>query len=97
MPAQESATTTAAGTGAKRHASTRKAALIAAMTASLALGGCLPTTGLFLATDPADPTVPVAPVSYRSTVAPYTSVRPVSPTGWRQRNDSVAPSSKSTD
>jgi hypothetical protein len=72
----------------------RPVALAAATTATLALGGCLPVTAPLRA-DPADPTVPVAPASYRSTVAPYTSMRPVSPSAWRQRNDDVSPSSKS--
>ncbi len=72
----------------------RPVALAAATTATLALGGCLPVTAPLRA-DPADPTVPVAPVGYRSTVAPYISMRPVSPSAWRQRNDDVSPSSKS--
>jgi hypothetical protein len=48
-----------------------------------------------LGADPADPGVPVPKVGYRSVVAPYTPMRPVSPSEWRQRNDRVAPSSKS--
>ncbi len=72
----------------------RPVALAAATTATLALGGCLPVTAPLRA-DPADPAIPVAPVTYRSTVAPYTSMRPVSPSAWRQRNDDVSPLSKS--
>jgi len=72
----------------------RKRAFAAAAAGTLALGGCLPVT-VPMRADPADPTVPVAPVSYRSTVAPYASMRPVSPSGWRQRNDDVSPASKS--
>lgn len=45
--------------------------------------------------DPADPQAKVAAVGYRSTVTPYTSLRPTVPSSWRQQNDSVAPSSKS--
>lgn len=45
--------------------------------------------------DPADPQAKVAAVGYRSTVAPYTSLRPTVPSSWRQLNDSVAPSPKS--
>ncbi|MBN9603773.1 MAG: hypothetical protein J0G33_12680 [Afipia felis] len=45
--------------------------------------------------DPANPQAKVAAVGYRSTVAPYTSLRPAMPLPWRQQNDSVAPSSKS--
>lgn len=43
----------------------------------------------------ADPRAKVAAVGYRSTVAPYTSLRPTVPSSWRQQNNSVAPSSKS--
>jgi hypothetical protein len=45
--------------------------------------------------DPADPQAKVAAVGYRSTVAPYTRMRPTMPSPWRQQNDSVAPSPKS--
>lgn len=62
---------------------------------AVTLGGCLPTTVPMLGADPADPGVPVPKVGYRSVVAPYTPMRPVSPSEWRQRNDRVAPSSKS--
>lgn len=80
---------------ATRLVDMRPVALAAAVAATLALGGCLPVTAPLRA-DPADPSVPVAPMSYRSTVAPYTSMRPVSPSAWRQRNDDVSPSSKSS-
>jgi hypothetical protein len=45
--------------------------------------------------DPANPAVKVAAIGYRSTVAPYASLRPTAPAPWRQQNDSVAPSPKS--
>lgn len=45
--------------------------------------------------DPADPSVKVARVGYRSTVAPYASLRPTTPSSWREQNDSVAPKPKS--
>ncbi|MBX9650305.1 MAG: hypothetical protein K2X57_24995 [Xanthobacteraceae bacterium] len=45
--------------------------------------------------DPANPNVKVAPTGYRSTVAPYQSLRPTTPSSWRQQNDRVAPSPKS--
>ena len=44
---------------------------------------------------PADPHARVANVGYTSTVAPYARLRPTTPSLWRQRNDSVAPSSNS--
>ncbi len=45
--------------------------------------------------DPADPSAKVARVGYRSTVGPYTSLRPTAPSPWREQNDSVAPKPKS--
>jgi len=63
--------------------------------ATLTLGGCLPATGPMAGADPADPGARVAGVGYRSTVAPYTSVRPSSPSPWRTLNDRAAPTPKS--
>lgn len=54
--------------------------------------GCLaPPPVTFLGPDPADPYVPVPPVSYRPVVAPYVSLRPAEPGNWQQQNQSVAP------
>ncbi|GLR88395.1 hypothetical protein [Bradyrhizobium iriomotense] len=62
----------------------------------LALSGCMPATTTPLASaDPADPAAKVAPARYRSTIAPYNSLRPAAPAPWRERNDSVAPRPKS--
>jgi hypothetical protein len=44
--------------------------------------------------DPADPAATVTPTRYRSTIAPYTSLRPAAPKPWRERNDAVAPQPK---
>ncbi|QDM25704.1 hypothetical protein FNL56_09650 [Tardiphaga sp. vice304] len=63
--------------------------------AALALGGCLPTTVPLAGADPADPSARVAGVGYRSTVAPYTRLRPVAPSSWREQNDRAAPAPKS--
>jgi hypothetical protein len=63
--------------------------------AALMLGGCMPTTVPLAGADPADPNARVAPVDYRSTVAPYSSLRPTAPASWRQQNDRVAPAPKS--
>jgi hypothetical protein len=63
--------------------------------ATLTLGGCLPTTVPLMGPDPADPGARVAGVGYRSTVAPYTSLRPTSHSSWREQNDRVAPALKS--
>lgn len=66
--------------------------------ALLAIGGlvsgCAVPTAL-TGQDPADPSVSVARVGYRSTVAPYTRLRPTAPSSWREQNDSVAPKPKS--
>lgn len=60
--------------------------------AALSLGGCIPTVPL-VGADPSDPNVPVAGVSYRSDIAPYTSMRPTAPSGWKEQNQSVTPKS----
>jgi hypothetical protein len=62
---------------------------------ALALGGCMPTTVPLAGVDPADPGAKVAGVGYRSTIAPYTSLRPTAPSPWREQNDRVAPAPKS--
>ena len=62
---------------------------------ALALGGCMPTTVPLASPDPADPRGRVAGVAYRSTIAPYTSLRPTAPSSWREQNDRVAPAPKS--
>lgn len=63
--------------------------------AAVALGGCMPATVSLVGADPADPGAKVAGVGYRSTVAPYTSLRPTAPSSWREQNDRVAPQPKS--
>ncbi|TYO68224.1 hypothetical protein FXV83_01880 [Bradyrhizobium hipponense] len=60
----------------------------------LALSGCMPAAVPLASADPANPAARVAPVGYRSTIAPYTSLRPATPAPWRERNDSVAPQPK---
>ena len=66
--------------------------IMAAMT--LALSGCMPATMGLASADPADPAAKVARVGYRSTIAPYNSMRPATPAPWRERNDSAAPHPK---
>lgn len=63
--------------------------------AAVTLGGCMPATVPLVGADPADPGVKVAGVGYRSTIAPYTSLRPTAPAPWRQQNERVAPAPKS--
>lgn len=62
--------------------------------ATLALSGCVPVTTQVATADPADPAAKTARVGYRSTVGPYTSLRPVEPAPWRERNDAVTPQPK---
>jgi hypothetical protein len=62
---------------------------------ALTLGGCLPTTVPLAGADPADPGARVAGVGHRSTIAPYTRLRPAAPSPWREQNDRVAPAPKS--
>ncbi|MGY8709036.1 hypothetical protein RAD16_25125 [Bradyrhizobium sp. 18BD] len=61
---------------------------------ALSLSGCVPATTQVATADPADPAAKVAPVGYRSAIAPYTSLRPATPAPWRDRNDAVAPQPK---
>jgi hypothetical protein len=62
---------------------------------SFTLGGCMPTAVPLVGADPADPGSRVAGAGYRSTIAPYTSLRPTAPSSWREQNDRVAPAPKS--
>lgn len=62
---------------------------------ALSLGGCMPAAVRSAGADPADPGAKVAGVGYRSTIAPYTSLRPTAPSAWREQNDRVAPAPKS--
>ncbi|MFZ2157139.1 MAG: hypothetical protein WAV72_13605 [Bradyrhizobium sp.] len=61
-----------------------------AVTASL-LAGCMPRPIPLAGADPADAGAKVAGVGYRSTIAPYTSLRPIAPSPWREQNDRAAP------
>lgn len=64
-------------------------------TAALTLGGCIPATVPLVGADPADHGAKVAGVGYRSTVAPYSSLRPAVPSSWRDQNGRVVPAPKS--
>jgi hypothetical protein len=72
----------------------RSRALAGIAAAALTLGGCLPVTVPLAGTDPADPGAKVAGVGYRSTIVPYTSLRPTTPSSWREQNDRVTPAPK---
>ncbi len=58
------------------------------------LSGCMPAATHMASADPADPAAKAAPVGYRSTIAPYTSLRPATPAPWRGRNEAVTPQPK---
>lgn len=66
-----------------------------AAVAALAVAGCAVPAVPLAGADPADPNARVAAVGYRSTVAPYTTLRPTVPTSWREQNNRVAPSPQS--
>jgi hypothetical protein len=90
----EVAPTSARSTGKRRR--TRMRAAGATVAFALLLTGCDPaTTTQLTARDPADPAVPVRAVGYRSTIAPYSSLRPATPAPWRERNEQVTPPSRS--
>ena len=65
---------------------------VAGLVLAASLGGCLPAGPPTLGADPADPTVPVPAVGYRSGIVPYTSMRPASPAP--RNGQGPAPSSK---
>jgi hypothetical protein len=71
------------------------ASLILLLPLALLVQGCRgEAPALQVRPDPSDPRAPVARSTYRSTLGPYTSQRPVDPAPWRGRNESVAPASK---
>lgn len=72
----------------------RAVAVLALLAMGGGMAGCAAPISLS-GRDPADPGVKVARVGYRSTVAPYVSLRPTAPSSWREQNDRVAPSPKS--
>lgn len=85
--------TSARSAGKRRRARMRAAG--ATIVLALLLAGCDPKTTQFAARDPADPATPVPVVGYRSTIAPYNSLRPATPKPWRERNEQVAPQPRS--
>lgn len=73
---------------------TRVRTLAGVAVTALTLAGCMPAAVPMSGADPADPGARVAGASYRSTIAPYTSLRPTAPSPWREQNDRVAPAPK---
>jgi len=94
MRAQWGAKFIADGSAAVRLFKLRDGILASASVALLALGGCMPAT-VVARPDPADPAAKVSPVGYRSTIAPYSSLRPATPASWRERNEQVTPQPRS--
>lgn len=86
-----SGATSAASAAGDRHS--RFIWLLLAFCAPV-LSGCMPATTHMASADPADPAAKVAPIGYRSTIAPYTSLRPATPAPWRGRNEAVTPQPK---
>ena len=69
--------------------------MAAAMLAAAPLAGCMADgPPVAVAGDPANPSARTAGVGYRSTIAPYESLRPATPLPWRERNDGVTPPAK---
>jgi hypothetical protein len=95
MRAQFRAILAAVGSVAQGIFGHRFSALAGVAGVALTLGGCLPAAVPLAGADPADPGARVAGAGYRSTVAPYTSLRPTAPSPWREQNDRVAPAPKS--
>jgi hypothetical protein len=89
MSAQSRAKLTAIGIA--RHFRIKFAIGGAIVAVTFAAAGCTPATTRLAGADPADPAARVAGVGYRSTIAPYTSLRPSTPKPWRGRNEPVAP------
>lgn len=83
----ESASTRSTG----RRRRVRIRAVGATIALVMLLAGCDPRTTQLAARDPADPAAPVRASGYRSTIAPYTSLRPATPAPWRDRNEQVTP------
>jgi hypothetical protein len=95
MFAQFGAKFAAVRTVAAKLFNSRPAVLAAISAGALTLGGCLPTTAPLAGADPADPSARVAGVGYSSTIGPYTGLRPVAPSSWREQNTRAAPAPKS--
>jgi len=95
MSAQIMATVAAACSAACTAFAERLGLFTGVVAVAVSLGGCTAATVPMLGADPADPGVRVAPVGYRSTVAPYASLRPTTPAGWKEQNRRVTPSPQS--
>jgi len=91
MSAQFGAWLAAVDSARERHSIFNSAIRGAVIAVAIGANGCTPATTRLAGADPADPAARVAGVGYRSTIAPYTALRPSTPAPWRERNDSVTP------
>jgi hypothetical protein len=94
MSAQSDAWFAAAGSAGGRQSILKSAVRAAVAAITITAAGCTPATTRVAGADPADPSARTARVGYRSTIVPYTSLRPSTPAPWRERNDSVAPKAR---
>jgi hypothetical protein len=94
MSAQSRVRFAAIGSAGGRYAAFKSAVRGAVAAITIAAAGCTPVTTRVAGADPADPSARTAGAGYRSTIAPYTALRPSTPAPWRERNDSVAPKSR---
>ncbi len=83
----------AIGSAYERHCKFSIRSLAALVVATGSLSACMPAGVPLAGADPADPAAKVAGVGYRSTIGPYTSMRPSDPAPWRQGNDGLKPKS----
>ena len=74
---------------------TWRAGRAVAIAAFLILTGCTAAPRIVAQGDPSDPGALVRAVTYRSTLGPYQSGRPVDPAPWGAQNQRVTPQSKS--
>jgi len=66
-----------------------------AMAAVMIVAGCTASPRVTAQGDPSDPGAPARAVTYRSTLGPYQSGRPVDPAPWGAQNQRVTPQPKS--
>lgn len=95
MSAQIGATSAAVRSVVGRLFEIRFGAFAGLAFAAMTLGGCVLPTAPLVGADPADPGVKVARVGYRSSIAPYSSLRPTAPSSWKEQNQRVTPTPKS--
>ena len=94
MLAQLAAIPATIGSGVAKMSRARFRTFAGLFIAAVTLCGCAPAAVRLAAADPADPTARAAATGYRSTIAPYTRLRPAAPSAWRPQNERVTPAPK---